>query len=150
MPQSMHICMRPYEASQSYEKHLKKSTQASQFQPVCSMRNNEELYPQRIAWGFKGQKENKNSWHSISKSLLNDSLLGRRGVPPSQTERRTKFRSTRVNFTLTLSKALCQVAHVVREPFIGLLYPSPLLTCYYHHLYLTVCSIDTLAGKYNP
>lgn len=56
MPQSMHICMRPDEASQSYEKHLKKSTQSSQFQQLCSMRNNEEIYPQKTAWGFTGQK----------------------------------------------------------------------------------------------
>lgn len=52
----MHICMRPYEASQSYEKHLKNSTRSSQFQQLCSMRNNKEMYPQRTALGFKGQK----------------------------------------------------------------------------------------------
>lgn len=57
----MHICMRPYDASQSYEKHLRKSTRSRQIQQLCSMRNNEEAYPQRTAWGFKGQKRKQKS-----------------------------------------------------------------------------------------
>ena len=53
----MNIHMRLYEDSQSYKKHLQNSTQSIQFQQLGSVRNNEEIYPQRDKLGLQKPKK---------------------------------------------------------------------------------------------
>ena len=125
MPQSMHICMRPYEDLQSYEKHLKNSTLSTQSQQLCSKRNNRGIYPHRETLGLQRPKKTKrihgtvDSQNSLSSSLLNDSFLRRVGIPPGQAEGGHRVQVNGVHFTLALCKALCQVFRVHREPSIG-------------------------------
>lgn len=127
-----------------------------QFQQLCSMKS-EEMYPQRDKLGFqrpKRKQEFMEQWIPET-VLVANSLLRRMGIPPGQIGKgNLEFTSTGVHLALTLCKAFCQVHQVHRESDANShsLAPLPVssLPLCYDYLYLTVCSIDTLASKYNP
>ena len=147
MPQSMHICMRPYEDLQSYEKHLKNSTLSTQSQQLCSKRNNRGIYPHRETLGLQRPKKTKrihgtvDSQNSLSSSLLNDSFLRRVGIPPGQAEKGTQSSGQQCSFhTCSVQGSLPSVPCSQRAKHRPS-YQSPLLSWCYHHLHLMMCSI---------